>query len=122
MSRAHIRKIPKDREAFYHWSPVQRRNGILRHGLMPGSHSVDRLWKPPYVCLSDEPRLAWILSGALHPEVEAWDLWMVYCDDIGHAEAIFEMYRDGSGHYVKEWRVYHRIYKRHVQYLASRTV
>lgn len=121
MGKSLQRKVPDNREMLYHWSPRSRRSGILRYGLQPGMWGVTRDWKPPFVCFSDDPVLAWTLSGHIHPEIEEWDLWIVFNEKVGRSEAILEMYRDGSGHYVKEWRVYHRIYKRDVHYVASRT-
>ena len=105
----------------YHWSPRSRQKQILRYGLMPGKPSLQGEWKPPYVCFADDVRLAWLLSGALHPEIPEWDLWQVYSVDAGRWEAIFDTYVNTGRHFVKEYRVYHRIYKRHVHYLASRT-
>lgn len=120
MTKNSERKVPPTREALYHWAPRSRRAGIVRYGLCPGQLSLDRDWRPPHVCLSDDPLLAWYLSGRLHPEIDEWDLWMVFTERVGKAEAILELYRDRSGHYVKEWRVYHRIYKRDLHYLATR--
>lgn len=103
----------------YHWSPTSRRKAILRRGFVPGSWSTDRLWKPPYVCFSDSPSLAWALSGgtgrgALH---ESWDLWMVHSDRLeGYEELPF----DDEPDRIKEYRVYHRIYKRDLWYVATR--
>lgn len=45
---------------------------------------------------------------------------MVHPSAIEGWEMIFEYYRDSSRQYVKEYRVYHRIYKRDVHYIASR--
>lgn len=66
------------RRFLYHWSPVERHQSILEHGLKPGSLSTDGEWRPPYVCLADSPSLAWALSGMTwrgqeHP---LWDLWI----------------------------------------------
>jgi len=104
----------------YHWAPTSRRKGIIRYGLRPGMWSVDRLWKPPFVCLSDDPWLAWELSGRVHPEIKEWDLWAVFPTGFDMAERIYERFRDGSGHYIKEYRVYKRIYKRDIWYVATR--
>lgn len=89
---------------------------------MPGSWSLSHDWRPPFVCFSDEPILAWTLSGRLYPEIKQWDLWMVFASDVGDFEVILEMSRHTGKHYVKEYRVYHRIYKRDVYYIASRSV
>ena len=121
MTKDQERKVPPARGALYHWTSRYRRAGILHYGLRPGMMSLNRDWKPPFTCFSDDPVLAWNLSGRLHPEIEEWDLWMVFTEDVGKAEAILEMYRDGSGHYVKEWRVYHRIFKKDVHYIGSRS-
>lgn len=103
----------------FHWSPVERRASIQRRGLVPGSWSTDRLWKPPYVCLSSSPSLAWGLSGAMPRgrEIAAWDLWMTHADRLDGYEEIPDD-RDGS---VKEVRVYHRIYKRDLWLVGTRT-
>lgn len=104
-------------DILYHWSPTARRKGIERRGLVPGSLSVGREWRPPFVCLAGNPVLAWSLSGWFHPEVESWDLWAAFLADGHHLEALPDD-RDDS---VKEWRCYDRIYKRGVIYVASRS-
>ena len=106
---------------FYHWSPSARRKGILRSGFLPGSRSLQGDWRPPFTCFADDALLAWNLSGRLHPEVVEWDLWMCYPEDVERWEAIFDTYYDTGRHFIKEYRVYHRIFKRHVHYVASRT-
>lgn len=105
----------------YHWSPTSRRGQIQRLGLVPGKPSLQGDWRPPYVCFADDARLAWALSGAIHPEVPEWDLWQVYPQDADRWEAIFDTYISSGRHYIKEYRVYHRIFKRHVHYIGSRT-
>lgn len=104
----------------YHWSPRSRRQSIERSGFVPGSRSLQGDWRPPYVCFSDDPVLAWALSGAIHPEIEQWDLWAVHPDDVGQWEIIFDTYVSSGRHYIKEYRVYHRVFKRHLNYVASR--
>lgn len=106
----------------YHWSPSSRRKSIERSGLVPGSFSLGREWRPPHICYSANPHLAFDLSVRIHPEIKEWDLWMVYAWDADRFEAIPEMYRNSDKHYIKEYRVYHRIYKRNVHYVGSRTV
>jgi hypothetical protein len=113
--------MPPPDLVFYHWSPTARRNGILRRGLDVGSMSLTRDWHPPYICFSDEPLLAWTLSGRMYPDIPSWDLWMVFAEQTQGYEAILELYNDGSGrHYVKEYRVYERVFKKNVHYLATR--
>lgn len=107
--------------ALYHWSPTSRRGQINRRGLVPGSRSVDGLWKPPYVCFADSPSLAWGLSGGMpgrSDEVPSWDLWMMWSDVPSGME---EIPFDEPGR-VREYRVYERIFKRDLWYVATRTV
>jgi len=121
MTKNSERKRPEPDLCFYHWSPTARRKQIIRYGFRPGSISLDRDWHPPHTCFSDEPVLAWVLSGRLHPEITEWDLWMVFAYDCEHFEAILDTFKDSGRHYVKEYRVYHPIPKRYVRYIASRS-
>jgi len=98
----------------YHWSPSSRRKGILRRGLVPGSRSVDRAWKPPYVCYADSPSLAWSLAKH-RPGVESWDLWMTRSDCLAGYEVLY--FDNGTR---KEVRVYERIFKRDLWYVGTR--
>lgn len=108
---------------FYHWSPTSRRKGILRSGLVPGKLSVDRAWRPPYVCFSTDPHLAFNLSIYYHHEVPSWDLWEVFPEQCikGYEEIPFDN-GDGPEERIKEYRVYQRIFKRDVWYVATRAV
>jgi hypothetical protein len=106
----------------YHWSPTSRRKQIERYGFRPSMRSLDGAWKPPYVCFSDTPHLAWQLSGRIHPEVKEWDLWMTWSSIPSGMESILEAFKNRPGHYIKEYRVYERIYKRDIWYVASRLV
>lgn len=101
----------------FHWSPTGRRKQIDRYGLRPGMLSTDRLWKPPYFCLSDSPSLAWALSGGTTRghDIPWWDLWQLWSDRL---EGYEEIYDDGR---VKECRVYHRVFKRDIWYVGSRS-
>lgn len=105
-------------QIFYHWSPLARRGRILKKGLVPGQWSRDRLWKPPYVCLAPTIQGAWSLSGGMHYDEEkawVWDLWEVDVSD----QSGYEMLPYDNGH-MKEIRVYERIYKRNVWWVATR--
>lgn len=104
--------------AWYHWSPTERRNQIIRYGLMPGQWSTDKLWKPPCVCLASTPNLAWVLSGRTSrgSQIDSWDLWEVF---VGDQSGYEELYFDSG--VVKEIRVYERIYKRNVWFVGERT-
>ncbi|ABS03217.1 hypothetical protein [Kineococcus radiotolerans] len=103
----------------YHWSPTSRRKQIQRYGFRPGSRSLDGAWRPPFVCFSDDPHLAWSLSGYIHPEITSWDLWLVSDQVVtGYETLSFDGGPlDGQ---VKEYRVYERIPARDAWYVATR--
>lgn len=108
----------------FHWSPSKNRNSINKTGLVPGrlSYSTSIKWRPPYISLSENPDRAWRLSGAFHPEEpQTWDLWMVHACSIRIREPIAEYYKNSDKRYVREIRVYERIYKRHLTWVATRT-
>lgn len=114
--------MAKEDTPLYHWSPAERRRQINKTGLVPGSWSTDRFWKPPVICLASNPQLAWALSGgtargAQHAE---WDLWQVWMSDLNGYEEIVDYYKNSDQTYIKEYRVYHRIYKKDVWYVATR--
>lgn len=103
----------------FHWSPTSRRGQINRYGFRTGMWCTERLWKPPFTCFADNPQLAWSLSGAtqrgkLH---SSWDLWQIWSCDLQGFEKIID---DRNG-LPKEYRVYHRIYKRDIWYVATRS-
>ncbi len=104
----------------FHWSPTERAARIRHDGFLPGRWSVDRSWRPPFVCFADSPSLAWALSGAIHPEFPIWDLWMVWSNVPSGMEEIRDTYPDTGRSYVKEYRVYERIWKRDIWYVGSR--
>lgn len=106
----------------FHWSPRSRRKGIERYGLKPGSMARDGQWRPPFICLSDDPLLAWQLSGRFAKSTgETWDLWVVIVRDLPHMELITDTFTNTGRPYVKEVRVYERVYKRDVRWVAERT-
>lgn len=122
--KSRLPKVPKPDLVLYHWSPTKNRNSIKRYGLDIGKKSLQGDWKPPYVCFSDDPHLAWILSGRMWPDISEWDLWMCYMDhqtSFDHYEIITDTYPDTGRHYTKEYRVYTRVYKRDLIHLATRT-
>lgn len=105
-------------DIFYHWSPLARRTAILRRGLVPGQWSRDRLWKPPYVCLAPTVKGAWSLTGGMkydHEKSFIWDLWEIW---VGDQDGYEELYYDTGR--IQEIRVYERIYKRNVWWVATR--
>lgn len=107
----------------FHWSPTARRGQINRYGFRVGMWSVDRVWRPPCTCWANSPSLAWALSGRIHSEIPSWDLWQCWSDVPKGMEAMIDYRGVGarSGeYYVKEYRVYERIYKRDVWLVATR--
>jgi hypothetical protein len=110
------RKIKKKPFILFHWSPISRRKSILRYGLCPNKISRCGQWKPPYVCFSRSPSLAWCLSAMLSEKRSEWDLWMVWSDLLNGYETIST---DGS-HKPTEYRVYHRIMKKDIWYVGTR--
>ncbi len=101
--------------ALYHWAPTSRRKQITRYGLKPGSLSSCGQWKPPYICLAHSPRQAWNLIGRFRPQIPEWDLWWTSSDVVGGYEIIPDDYGD-----AREYRVYHRIFKRHLWLVGTR--
>jgi hypothetical protein len=95
----------------YHWSPTARRASIRRLGLVPGRKSLCGQWRPPYVCFSDTPSMAWALSPMHHPEIESWDLWQTWANEIAPYEWLRSM---------REVRAYHRVMKSCLWFAGSR--
>lgn len=104
----------------YHWSPKDRRKEISKRGFMPGSRSVDNQWKPPFICFASDPELAWSLSGGIHQEIEDWDLWVMWSSTPDGYEEIKDHYPDTHREYVKEYRVYERVFKRDIWFAGTR--
>jgi len=122
--RNNLPKLPKLDLIFYHWSPTRNRNSINKYGLRIDCKTLQGDWRPPFVCFSDDPQLAWVLSGRMWPDIHEWDLWMCHVPtqtSFDHYEIITDTFRDTGRYYIKEYRVYTRIYKRDLTYLATRT-
>lgn len=116
--------IPELDLILYHWSPSYNRKSINRFGLDIHRKTLQGDWRPPYVAFSDDPLLAWVLSGKMWSEIERWDLWMCYIPSqtsFDHYEIITDTYQDSGRHYIKEYRIYTRVYKRDLTYLATRS-
>lgn len=116
--------VPSLDLCLYHWSPTINRSSILKYGLQINKRSLQGYWRPPYVAFSDDPLLAWALSGAMWPEFPNWDLWMVNFPtqtSFDGYEIILDTYQESGRHFVKEYRVYKRVFKRDLNYVASRT-
>ena len=105
----------------YHWAAVARRKQIIRYGLRPSMRSTTSTegYKAPYSCFADSPSWAWALSGEMKWAPKGvWDLWMTYLDKI--EEPIVHSTPDRpSGMY--EVRTIHRLYKRDLWFVGSRT-
>lgn len=102
----------------YHWSPRDRRKSILRYGLCPNKKSKCGQWRPPYVCFSDSPSLAWGLSGEVSDILGEWDLWMVWSDSPSKYKTLSTT-TNRSGK-PTEYRIYERLKKSQIWYVGSR--
>lgn len=115
--------IPERDICVYHWSPSKNRKQIERYGLRVGMKTLQGDWRPPYVCFSDDPVIAWALSGAMWPSIEEWDLWMVNVEDqtsFTGWEMILDTWYNTGRRFIKEYRVYTRVYKRDLHYIGTR--
>lgn len=97
----------------YHWSPHGRYKQIVRSGIVPGSLSVDRSWRPPHTCWSDSPSLAWALSGQGRSDHQIWDLWMTWSNIPTSLKQISPR--------PSEFRVFERIFKRDIWHVGTRS-
>lgn len=116
--------VPKLELVLYHWSPTSNRSNINRNGLLTHRKTLQGDWRPPYICFCDDPLLGWILSGKMWPEIKSWDLWMCYMPSqtsFDHYEIITDTFHDTGRHFVKEYRIYNRVYKRDLNYIGTRT-
>lgn len=114
-----LKKPPATSFLLFHWSPVERRAGIIRRGLEPGRLSVCNTWRAPYTCFADSPGWAWALSAGIKKHHDEWDLWCVWSDRLTEYE---EIPGDGSrGGRPHEIRVYHRIPKSALWFAGTRS-
>lgn len=114
---------PKPDLLIFHWSPTTNRNSIKRRGLDIHRKTLQGDWRPPYVCFSDDPWLAWVLSGRMWPEIKSWDLWMCNLniqDSFQGYELILDTFPDTGRRYTKEYRIYSRVFKRDLTYIGTR--
>lgn len=129
LQTALLAMVPHHRP-MYHWAPSVRRKQIIRYGLRPSMRPTTTVgpdYPVPYVCLADSPSWAWALSGdsfryapgvEIPPWDQQWDLWQTWLHNI--VEPIVHATPDRpSGLY--EIRTEHRIYKRDIWYVGSRT-
>lgn len=111
------------RRALFHWAPAVRRRQIIRFGLRPNMRATtstnDQGWRHPVVCLADSPSWAWALSGQQrHAPTGDWDLWQTSLDLLTDPVVLPSTDR-ASG--IHEVRTEHRIYKRCLWWVATRT-
>lgn len=115
-------KLEHENIPLFHWSPSKNRNGITKLGLVPGrkptTHADVQGWRAPYTCFATDPAWAWALSGNMGyaPDGE-WDLWQTWWNELTEPEILPAF--DGDG--IHEVRTSHRVFKRSVKYLGSRT-
>jgi hypothetical protein len=79
------------------------------------------------VCFSDDPILAWTLSGDIWweegPRFKSLVLWLCYPEfqtSFKGWETIPDTYPDTGRSYIKEYRVYERIFKRDLIFVGTR--
>jgi hypothetical protein len=104
--------------ALYHWSPADRYDDVLRHGLVPHSPAAIASAPMPHVCLSPTPSRAWSLSGGTGwYEADGWDLWQVRLNehDEVHVRPIY-------GDVLEEINVRNVITPDRVWWVARRTM
>lgn len=110
-------------EPLFHWSPMARREQIMREGLRPYTatmfHHSDAM-RYPYICLGGSPSQAWLYSGGAHEtlvdEHGPFDLWEVRLPERAEVEL-----RPQWGAEVQEVRVRTAIPANYVWWIASRS-
>jgi len=115
-----IKRPAREHFVLYHWSPRKRREGILRNGLCPHKPGVLTQWKPPYVCFSDSPSLAWALSAEFARKKHFWDLWMVWSNQVEPYEMISNIVTEVGTCKPTEYRIYKRVPKSKIWFVGSR--
>lgn len=105
----------------YHWSPRSRRGQIIRYGLRPGMRGTTTSggMGAPCVCLGDSPAWAWALSGGMsYTPAGEWDLWQTWLEALTDPVVLASPDRPSG---IYEVRTEHRIYKRDLWWVGSRT-
>ena len=121
-TQAGLDRLIVDRDMLlYHWAPTARRAQIIRYGLRPSMRPTTNAspeYLAPYVCLADTPKWAWLLSGNQHGSpCGEWDLWQVFTSNLTEPHVVPCDEENG----IHEVRTMHRIYKRHLWLVGSRT-
>jgi hypothetical protein len=100
----------------FHWAPTNRRQAIARRGLRINSSPTINSDRSGYLCFSQSPSQAWILSAALGQCGEEWDCWQVSLDhDEVHVRPFF-------GNRIEEIRVHNHIPKARCWLIGTRIV
>lgn len=121
--------------SLYHWSPVDRRDSIVKRGLRPSTPTLTETFEEEgigprklrpsngfvtakAVCLGTTPSGAWSLCGAIWGQRgETWDLWQVSLDADDTVKVLeFEGFR------LVELRVLNRIPKSRVWHVGTRVI
>jgi hypothetical protein len=89
----------------------------MRSGLCPGKLSRCAQWRPPYICFSKSPSLAWALSAQNEDTKSKWDLWMMWSNQV--PKGYEKLCTDGSG-IPTEYRIYDRIHKRKIWHVGTK--
>lgn len=106
--------------ALFHWSPIERRDQILREGLQiysePVVHSGEEM-RFPYLCFGTTPSNAWGLSGDMEwtGNYEVWDLWQYW---VGEKDNVHIL--PTFGPVVEEVRIFSSIPPNDLWYVATR--
>lgn len=102
----------------FHWAPVTRRPAITKHGLRINKRPVVNTHRGGYICLSQSPSQAWMLSAAAAGERgEAWDCWQV---SLGENDEV--RVREFVGNRIEELRIHNDIPKSRIWLVGTRTV
>lgn len=109
------KRIYKKPFLLYHWSPVERRGQILKHGLRINSRPVQHSQEFPHICFSDSPSLAWALSAHCMNTGGEWDLWMMWSNILDNPIGR----REDLG-FPTEYRVYENIPKKHIWHVGTK--
>jgi hypothetical protein len=113
-----------DGRPIFHWSPVERRGQILRHGLRPAMRpATNRLpgFRADYVAFAESPSWAWALSAGMRPgEPGQWDLWQHRLDPDLVDDPSIEFLESYDSHPFHEVRFHRRVRKRDLWHVGSR--
>ena len=105
----------------FHWSPIERRPQILRHGLRPAQRSTTNSddWRAPHVCFADTPSWAWCLSaGCVGAPGSEWDLWQTWFYELDGRKVIRDATRPSG---IYEVRTTVRVPKSALWHVGTRT-